>query len=491
MPKKYNYTLQDYKKKLQLLWMDKLSFQFNNDYHYSETIVDCVCKNNHYWKSKIYTLLKGHGCLQCAGKKRLTQEQAQRRLLLRAKQFSFYPFVYENIRTKIRCICKKCNGQWVADFTHLTSKNEKTGCPICRRSRGQSELQRFLIQNNITYESQKTFEKCTGSRKKLLFDFYLPKYNICIQVQGSQHFKAVDKFGGDKGFQITKKYDQIKRQYCAKNKIQLIYINNKSFVKDSEFCLSQIQFQKYIYKIVKEYQFMEKQMQSKIKPPQNHIRVLDNGFGWVGLLSAMGNETTIVNSARISFQNIKEQFDERDEKLLKYLIQNKHTTPLEHVTFTFMVHCPLYVRSQWHRHRTWSYNEVSGRYTSENITFYVPQNLRKQSQSNRQASTDEIIQQNEDAVKKTNQICFQAYHWYLKLLQMGVCRQQARGVLPQCMMTTFWATVDLHNLLHFIELRDDEHAQKEIREYAKAMKELIRPYVPHVVEYFEQMQKQG
>ena len=78
-----------------------------------------------------------------------------------------------------------------------------------------------------------------------------------------------------------------------------------------------------------------------------------------------------------------------------------------------------------------------------------------------------------------------ALNTYNKLIEMGVCREQARGILPQNMFTTFWATVDLRNLLHFIELRDDSHAQKEIREYAKAMKELIRPYVPHVVEYFE------
>ena len=71
------------------------------------------------------------------------------------------------------------------------------------------------------------------------------------------------------------------------------------------------------------------------------------------------------------------------------------------------------------------------------------------------------------------------------MFEFGVCKEQARGILPQTMFTTFWATVDLRNLIHFIELRDDDHAQKEIREYAKAMKELIRPYVPHVVEYLE------
>lgn len=230
---------------------------------------------------------------------------------------------------------------------------------------------------------------------------------------------------------------------------------------------------------------MSEEVKSKIQPPENHIKVLDNDFGWVGLLNHMGNETTIVNSARISFQNMKNEFDERDEKLLDYLIKNKHTTPLEHVVFTFMVHCPLYVRSQWHRHRTWSFNEVSGRYTSENITFYIPNDFRKQSQSNRQASTDEIIENNQEAVEKTREVCLQSYNWYLQLLANGVCREQARGVLPQCMMTTFWATVDLHNLLHFIELREDNHAQKEIQCYASAMKKLIQPIVPHVIKAFD------
>lgn len=222
-----------------------------------------------------------------------------------------------------------------------------------------------------------------------------------------------------------------------------------------------------------------------MRPPDNHIKVLDNGFGWVGLLDHMGDETTIVNSARISFNNVKDTFDERDEKLLKYLIENQHTTPLEHVTFTFSVHCPLYVRSQWMRHRLASYNEVSRRYTAEEIEFYIPNTLRKQSDSNRQASTDEIVTNNDQVVAEYKKICQDAYDTYLKLLAKGVCREQARGVLPQNMMTTFWYTVNLHSLLHFISLREDNHAQKEIQEYAIAMKELIKPFVPHVIEAFD------
>jgi thymidylate synthase (FAD) len=157
------------------------------------------------------------------------------------------------------------------------------------------------------------------------------------------------------------------------------------------------------------------------------------------------------------------------------------------VKFQFSVHCPLFVRGQWHRHRAgWSYNEISRRYTEVDMEFYIPENFRIQSDNNKQASVENSqIENNKEACEQYNKIVSDCYSAYEKLLELGVCKEQARGVLPQTMFTTFWATVDLRNLLHFIELRDDEHAQKEIREYAKAMKELIRPYVPHVVEYFE------
>ena len=120
------------------------------------------------------------------------------------------------------------------------------------------------------------------------------------------------------------------------------------------------------------------------------------------------------------------------------------------------------------------------------MQFYIPENFRIQSDNNKQASVENSqIENNKEACEQYNKIVSDCYSAYEKLLELGVCKEQARGILPQTMFTTFWATVDLRNLLHFIELRDDEHAQKEIREYAKAMKELIRPYVPHVVEYFE------
>ena len=222
-------------------------------------------------------------------------------------------------------------------------------------------------------------------------------------------------------------------------------------------------------------------------PPANHVKVLD-GQGWVGLIDHLGSEATIVNAARVSFGKIKTEIDARDEALLEYLIANRHTSPLEHLVFTFSIHCPLFVRGQWHRHRTWSYNEISRRYTEIDLECFSPVQLRKQSTNNRQASyVDEDFKAPElvEAIRKHNEASLALYN---QLLEGGVCREQARGVLPQNMMVTFWGTVDLSNLLHFLELRDSDHAQVEIREYAQAIKKLIKPIVPHVAAYYE---KQG
>ncbi len=122
--------------------------------------------------------------------------------------------------------------------------------------------------------------------------------------------------------------------------------------------------------------------------PENHVPVL-GGQGWVGLIDNLGDETTIVNAARVSFGKIKDEMDERDITLLEYLIENRHTSPLEHLVFTFSIHCPLFVRGQWHRHRTWSYNEISRRYTEVDMEFYTPTKLRTQAKIDRQASVED------------------------------------------------------------------------------------------------------
>lgn len=219
-------------------------------------------------------------------------------------------------------------------------------------------------------------------------------------------------------------------------------------------------------------------------PPEKHVKVLGDQ-GWVGLIDMMGTEATMVNAARVSFGKIKSTMDERDVELLKYLIENKHTSPLEHIVFTFSVHCPLFVRGQWHRHRTWSYNEISRRYTEYDLTFYTPSQLREQSKNNRQASVEGSFIEDEPLREKINKHNQDSLALYNFLLEKGVCREQARGVLPQNMMVTFWATVDLSNLLHFLELRDHQHAQWEIREYAQAIKTLVSPYLPNLAKYLK------
>lgn len=214
-------------------------------------------------------------------------------------------------------------------------------------------------------------------------------------------------------------------------------------------------------------------------PPPDHVSVLE-GQGWIGLVDHMGSETTLVNAARVSFGKMRTEMNERDRQLLEYLIECRHTSPLEHMVFTFLVHCPLFVRSQWHRHRTWSYNEISRRYTEIDLQFYVPPEFRRQAKHDRQASVESDGLPQEplaETVRLQNQSALECYQG---LLDAGVCREQARGVLPQNMFTTFWATVDLSNLIHFLDLRDSPHAQWEIRQYAGAIKQLIAPLVPTV-----------
>ena len=222
-------------------------------------------------------------------------------------------------------------------------------------------------------------------------------------------------------------------------------------------------------------------------PPKNHIKVL-GGQGWIGMIDYLGSETTLVNAARVSFGKMKEDMDDKDVLLLDYLIKNKHTSPLEHMVFTFSIHCPLFVRGQWHRHRTWSYNEISRRYTEVDMEFYTPPKIRAQAANDRQASVETDMDDTalREKISAHNQNSLKIYN---ELLDAGVCREQARGVLPQNMMVTFWATVDLSNLIHFLDLRDSEHAQWEIREYAIAIKQLLKPIVPNVFNTLKSMQK--
>ena len=223
---------------------------------------------------------------------------------------------------------------------------------------------------------------------------------------------------------------------------------------------------------------------------------IGDGIGKVEYVSHMGTDLTIVNSARVSFGKHKEELDEKDRKLIRYLVDHKHTSTFEHNVATFRFVVPLFVRSQHHRHRTWSYNEISRRYTEENLRFYEPQQFRTQHNSNRQASNvddlvDPMIMLPYTAAGLRGPAHQVMRDWHEKsvklynnLIEAGVCREQARGVLPQNLYTEYYGTVNLSNLLKFIDLRTHEGAQWEIQKVAEACLEIATDLWPEAVGAF-------
>lgn len=204
------------------------------------------------------------------------------------------------------------------------------------------------------------------------------------------------------------------------------------------------------------------------------MQILD--FGELHLVDMMGDEARIVEAARVSF---RKKGKRTDAQLLRYLIRNKHTSPFEHVQFTFMVKCPIFVARQWMRHRTGKYNEISGRYSELPSEFYMPEVLCRQDEKNKQASgADHPESPALLAVMKN--FCAAAFYAYEHLLTEGVSREQARMVLPLNTYTSFYFTMDLHNLMHFCNLRNHEHAQPEIRVYAAAIEGVIQEKFPTV-----------
>lgn len=225
------------------------------------------------------------------------------------------------------------------------------------------------------------------------------------------------------------------------------------------------------------------------------VELFGDGIGAVEYVSHMGTDLSVVNAARVSFGSEKQEVDEKDIKLINYLMAHNHSSPFEHCAITFKFTVPLFIRSQHHRHRTWAYNEISRRYTSVDIQFYEPEKFRTQHESNRQASTnqlgDPLLESNStgDPVlySASNQVRLhhkESLRLFQALLSAGVCREQARGILPQNLYTQYFGTVNLHNLLKFVSLRVHEGAQWEIQQVAKACLEIVKNYFPHSVESY-------
>lgn len=215
------------------------------------------------------------------------------------------------------------------------------------------------------------------------------------------------------------------------------------------------------------------------------VKVLDHGH--VRLVESMGTDISIVRNARVSYDSAPRK-DGSDENLIKYLWKNQHTSPFEAVCFTFDVKCPIFVARQWMRHRTWSYNEISARYSMLPETYYVPvpEAITTQSQSNKQMRTDVPHPRAIDVqtlIDRTNRSTFLVYR---SLINEGVPRELARTILPVGTYTHFFGTVNLSNLFKFISLRKHEHAQPEIQVYANALLELIEPIVPVACQVFKE-----
>ena len=224
----------------------------------------------------------------------------------------------------------------------------------------------------------------------------------------------------------------------------------------------------------------------------NSIYLYNDDIGRVDLIDHMGDDLTIVNSARVSFGVTKDKLDNRDKKLIKYLVKHRHTSTFEHNVVTFRFVVPMFVRSQHMRHRTWAYNEISRRYTDKDLQFYTPATFRTQHKTNRQASNlDEInpviipdladFGEGRRANMAVKAHVMRSLELFNVLMAKGVCREQARMVLPQNLYTEYYGTVNLNNLLKFIGLRRHAGAQWEIQRVAEACLEIATTLWPEAV----------
>jgi len=225
------------------------------------------------------------------------------------------------------------------------------------------------------------------------------------------------------------------------------------------------------------------------------IKVLDHGY--VRYIDHMGDDARILEAARVSYKS-KGKGAEADKKLLKYLWKNKHTSPFEMCKITLNIKMPIFIMRQYVRHRMQNLNEVSARYTELPNEFYIPEIWRKQDAKNKQGSLNdenwspEIEALGECALGHTDvsfllkEQCQECYKVYQSLLDSGVAREMARMVLPVNIYTEIYTCWDLKNLLHFVSLRDDGHAQWEIQQYGKAIKEILTDLFPWTMEAYEE-----
>ena len=218
--------------------------------------------------------------------------------------------------------------------------------------------------------------------------------------------------------------------------------------------------------------------------------VLDKGF--IDVLDSLGDDLTVTNSARVSFGKRKKTYDKSDERLVRYLAKHKHFSPFRHLVVQFHIKAPEFVMRQWYKHvvgaettssyptKDHAWNEISGRYVPVE-EYYIPENWRQQSEDSKQASVGSVKEQEEAAETYAKAIQV-GKHYYERLLELGVAKEQARIVMPLSQYTEVYWTASFQAIANFIELRDEPTAQWEIREYAKVLKEQMFAIYPKTMQ---------
>jgi thymidylate synthase (FAD) len=209
------------------------------------------------------------------------------------------------------------------------------------------------------------------------------------------------------------------------------------------------------------------------------IPVLDHGF--VRLDEAMASDLSVANAARVSFARRKDELDDADAGLIRFLLRERHGTPFEHNAFRFHVRCPIFVAREWFRHRIGSFNEFSMRYAKATDEFYVPaaEDVRTQVGKPGAYTFEPVDPELAEATREQLAAVYRmAYDTYARLVEQGVAREVARAVLPVGAYTEFYWTVNARALMNFVSLRAAETAQREIRRYAEAIETFLEATMP-------------
>jgi thymidylate synthase (FAD) len=212
---------------------------------------------------------------------------------------------------------------------------------------------------------------------------------------------------------------------------------------------------------------------------EDAIRVLDHGF--VRLDDAMATDLSVANAARVSFARRKDEMDDADAGLIRFLMRERHGTPFEHNAFRFHVRAPIFVAREWFRHRVGSFNEFSMRYAKATDDFYVPEAEDVRTQVGKPGAysfepvDDELAERTREELRDVYDAAFGAYE---RLVEAGVARELARAVMPVGAYTEFFWTVNARALMNFVSLRAAEAAQREIRQYAEAVERFFEQKMP-------------